>query len=187
MGIADQVRRVTAPILFTPRLILRRPEGQDYEAWAAFSAEPDTMRYLGGVQDRMAAWRTLCAIVGAWDVRGHSMFSVIERATGHWIGRIGPHEPEGWPAPEIGWGIAAAYAGQGYASEAATAATDYAVEVLGWPDVIHTIHPDNAASIALAERLGSRRREGAVFQHPVGGALGIWGQTAAEWRGRLEG
>lgn len=187
MDAAAAVRRVSAPILFTPRLILRRPEAQDYEAWAAFSAEPETMRFLGGVQDRMAAWRTMCAIVGAWDVRGHSMFSVIERATGHWIGRVGPHQPEGWPGAEIGWGIVAAHGGRGLAHEAAVAATDYAVDVLGWGDVIHTIHPDNAASIALAERLGSRRRVGAVFHHPVGGALGIWGQSAAEWRGRVRG
>jgi RimJ/RimL family protein N-acetyltransferase len=174
---------MNAPILFTPRLILRRPEAQDYEPWAAFSAEADTMRFLGGVQDRMAAWRTMCAIAGAWDIRGYSMFSVIERATGRWIGRIGPWEPEGWPAPEIGWGISAAYGGRGLAREAAVAAMDYAVDILGWGDVIHTIHPDNGASIALAERLGSTRRAGALFEHPVAGPLGIWGQTAAEWRG----
>ena len=175
---------MTAPVLFTPRLVLRRPEAQDYADWVAFSAEAETMRHLGGVQDRMAAWRTMCAIAGAWEIRGFSMFSVIERATGRWVGRIGPWQPEGWPGPEIGWGIRRAFAGQGLAREAATAAIDYVVDVLRWPEVIHTIHPDNAASIALAERLGSMRREGAVFDHPVAGALGIWGKSAAQWRGR---
>ncbi|WP_010184248.1 GNAT family N-acetyltransferase [Sphingomonas sp. PAMC 26605] len=47
--------------------------------------------------------------------RGFSMFSVIERKTGAWVGRIGPWQPEGWPGTEVGWGVAAAFAGKRYA------------------------------------------------------------------------
>jgi len=101
------------------------------------------MRFLGGVQDRATAWRTMCGMAGAWIVRGFSMFSVIERASGRWIGRVGPWQPEGWPGTEVGWGILPEFAGQGLAREAAVAAIDYAVDTLGWSDVIHTIHPDN--------------------------------------------
>ncbi len=45
--------------LTTPRLLLRPPQAQDLDAWAAFSADPETMRYLGGVQGRSAAWRAM--------------------------------------------------------------------------------------------------------------------------------
>lgn len=38
---------------------------------------------------------------GAWTIRGFSMFSVIEKDSGQWIGRLGPWQPEGWPGTEV--------------------------------------------------------------------------------------
>lgn len=178
---------MTAPVLHTERLILRRPAAEDFGAWAAFCADAETMRFLGGAQGRAVAWRTMCTFAGAWDVRGFGMFSVIARDTGAWIGRIGPWQPEGWPGTEVGWGIAPAYAGRGYAREAAIATINYAVDTLGWNDVIHTIHPDNAASIALARRLGSVNRGPVTLPTPLADArVDAWGQSAAEWRARRE-
>ena len=60
------------------------------------------MRHLGGVAARSAAWRSLCTAAGAWTVRGFSMFSVIEQASGRWVGRLGPWQPEDWPGTAIG-------------------------------------------------------------------------------------
>src|SRR4051812_1372153 len=111
-----------APILETERLILRAPAPEDFEAWAAFAADEETMRYIGGAQARSVAWRGICSVLGAWTIRGHSMFSAIEKSTGRWIGRLGPWEPEGWPGREVGWALARETWGQGYASEAAVAA-----------------------------------------------------------------
>ena len=173
------------PILFTRNLILRPLNGEDFEAWAPFHADAEVMRFLGGVQDRATAWRGLCVMAGAWRVRGFSMFSVIERATGRWVGRVGPWQPEGWPGREVGWGVAQAFAGRGYAFEAAVAAMDYAVDILGWDDAIHTIDPDNVRSIRLARRLGSVNR-GPVKLPPPFDHLRVdaWGQSATDWRAR---
>src|SRR5437879_590371 len=104
-----------APILETDRLILRAPAAEDFEAWAAFAADEETMRHLSGVQPRSVAWRGICQVTGAWAIRGFSMFSVIEKATGRWVGRLGPWQPEGWPGTEVGWGRARGCGGQGYA------------------------------------------------------------------------
>jgi RimJ/RimL family protein N-acetyltransferase len=176
---------VSEPILFTERLVLRPLTGADFEPWCDFHADEQTMRFLGGVQSRAAAWRSLCGMSGAWTIRGFSMFSVIERATGTWLGRVGPHQPEGWPGTEVGWGIARAHAGKGYAREAAIAAIDYAVEMLGWADVIHTIDPDNAPSLALAKRLGARNRGPVSLPAPLEAfRVDAWGHTAAEWKAR---
>ena len=162
-----------APILFTPRLILRLPEPQDFEAYAAFAADFETMAHLGGAMSRAAVWRDF------------SMFSVIERDTGTWVGRIGPWQPEGWPGTEVGWGVSPHFAGKGYALEAATAAIDYAVDVLGWDDVIHTIAPDNLRSIRLAERLGAANRGPTQLPPPLDHfRVDAWGQSAAAWRAR---
>lgn len=148
------------------------------------NAEEDTMQHLGGTQPRSTAWRTFCGFVGAWSVRGYAMFSVIERDSGAWVGRIGAHYPEGWPAREVGWGVRRDFAGKGYAFEAARAAMDFAVDILGWDDVVHFIAPENARSIALAQRLGSAIRGPTELPPPVpaGTPINIWGQSAAEWK-----
>lgn len=178
---------MSGPILFTPRLILRPLTGEDFEPWAAFHADEAVMRFLGGVQERATAWRGLCAMAGAWSVRGFSMFSVIERATGRWVGRVGPWQPEGWPGREVAWGIARDFAGRGYACEAAAASMDYAVDVLGWDRVIHTIDPDNLRSIRLAQRLGSTNQGPTTLPAPFAHfRVDAWGQSAAEWRSRRQ-
>ena len=175
----------TGPILVTERLILRPPAPEDFDGWAAFSADAETMRFLGGVQSRAVAWRGFCTMAGAWQLSGIAMFSLIERGTGTWIGRVGPWQPEGWPGREVGWGVARAYAGRGFAHEAAVASMDYAVDVLGWDDVIHTIAPDNDASIALARRLGSVNRGPGRLPDPMAHQpVDIWGQSAEQWRAR---
>ena len=179
---------MSGPILFTERLILRPLNGEDFEPWAAFQADPETMRFLGGVQDRSSAWRSLCTMAGAWSVRGFSMFALIERDSGRWVGRVGPWQPEGWPGTEIGWGVAREFAGKGYAHEAAIAAMDYVVDILGWTDIIHTIDPDNLPSIRLAQRLGAVNRGPTRLPSPYENApVDAWGHTAAEWKARRGG
>ncbi|MHA6721665.1 GNAT family N-acetyltransferase [Sphingomonas sp. RS2018] len=171
------------PVLFTPRLMLRPLSGDNLDAYAAFAADPDQMRFLGGPMSRAAAWRDLSLRAGAWLTRGFSMFSVIERDTGAWVGRIGPWQPEGWPGTEVGWGVASAFAGRGYAYEAACAAMDYAVDVLGWTHIIHTIAPDNLPSIRLAQRLGSTNGGPVTLPDPLSAyRVDAWGQSADAWR-----
>ncbi|ASR51997.1 GNAT family N-acetyltransferase [Blastomonas fulva] len=174
---------INGPILVTQRLILRPPGPEDFEAWAQFSADEETMRYLGGVQPRAVAWRGLCSMAGAWHIRGFAMFSLITRDTGQWIGRIGPWQPDGWPGTEVGWGVMRSHAGKGYALEAAVATIDYAFDLLGWDTVIHTIDPDNAASIALAERLGSSNQGPTRLPEPYQEfPVDSYGQSKAEWQ-----
>jgi RimJ/RimL family protein N-acetyltransferase len=176
---------VNGPILFTERLILRVPEPADFEAYAAFAGHAGTMAHLGGAMPRAVAWRDFSLRAGAWMTRGFSMFSVIERSSGAWVGRIGPWQPEGWPGTEVGWGVAPGFAGKGYAHEAAVAAIDYAFDMLGWDDVIHTIAPDNLRSIALAERLGSRNVGPTTLPAPLAELrVDAWGQSAAQWRAK---
>ena len=177
------------PTLETPRLILRPPIQEDFEAYAAMGQEEETRRYIGGLAPPQGAWRGLATIAGSWSLLGYSMFSVIEKETGRWIGRIGPWYPggesAGWPGPEIGWGLIAAAQGKGYAAEGSTATIDYAFDTLGWDHIIHCIHKDNAPSILLAERLGSyRQRENVSLPPPIDVLVDIYGQSRAEWQSR---
>jgi RimJ/RimL family protein N-acetyltransferase len=177
---------VFGPVLFTPRLMLRVPDGRDLDGFAAFEADEQTTRFLGGVKTRSEAWRILSGMAGSWLVNGFGMFSVIERESGRWVGRLGPWQPEGWPGSEVGWGVLPAFAGRGYAYEATVAAMDYAVDALGWGDICHTIHPDNARSIALAQRLGSINRGPTQLPPPLDSVrVDDWGQSAAQWKARV--
>lgn len=171
------------PVLETARLILRPPEAGDLDGWAAMMADDEAARWIGGVQTRHGAWRGLATMVGHWGMHGFGMFSVLDKATGQWLGRVGPLYPEGWPGREIGWGLRREAWGQGYAREAATAAMDWTFGTLGWAEVIHVIHPSNARSAALAARLSSRRLGTGRLPPPFHAAeLDIWGQDAAAWR-----
>jgi RimJ/RimL family protein N-acetyltransferase len=175
------------PVLETERLILRPTKAEDFEPWAAFAADERATRYLGGVQPRAAAWRGFLQVAGAWTIQGFSMFSALEKETGLWIGRLGPWRPEGWPGPEIGWGLAPRVWGKGLATEGAQAATRWAFEDLGWTEVIHCIDPGNAPSIAVARRLGSNFRRRDRLPAPYHDIeVDIWGQSRDEWRQRLE-
>ena len=85
--------------LETPRLILRPPRMEDFEAWAAFLEDEVATKFIGGLQPRATAWRTFMCMCGAWAMTGVAMFSVIEKSSGKWVGRLGPWYPEGWPEP----------------------------------------------------------------------------------------
>jgi RimJ/RimL family protein N-acetyltransferase len=169
--------------LETPRLLLRVPRLEDLDPWAALMADPEVARFIGGVMSRSMTWRTLMVMIGAWHAHGFAMFSVIEKRSGRWIGRLGPWQPEGWPGHEIGWAIARDCWGMGYATEGAIAATNWAFDHLGWTEVIHAIDPENVPSQRVAERLGSSNRGRGQLPAPFEQAvIDIWGQRRDQWR-----
>ncbi|MGA9580584.1 MAG: GNAT family N-acetyltransferase [Allosphingosinicella sp.] len=176
------------PTIETARLILRPPEERDLDGFAAMMADEESARFVGGRQPRSGAWRGMAAIAGSWALRGYGMFSVIEKSSGRWLGRVGPWQPEGWPGAEVGWGMVRGAWGRGYATESAEAAIDWAFGSLGWDDVIHCIDPDNAPSARVATRLGSSVRGSAYLPAPFDNTpVDIWGQSREQWRARRAG
>jgi RimJ/RimL family protein N-acetyltransferase len=173
------------PRIETDRLILRPTAAEDFDAWAAFMGDPESSRFLGGAQPRAVAWRNFMTMAGCWSLQGYGMFSVIERATGRWLGRLGPWHPEGWPGHEIGWGLLREAWGKGYASEGAAAAMDWAFDHLGWTEVIHSISPENHASIGVAKKLGSSLLGPGTLPPPFeDDVVDLWGQTREQWFAR---
>src|SRR6202140_1933516 len=173
--------------LHTPRLILRPLRMEDFEPWAAMMADTEAAHFIGGLQVRAVAWRGFMTMAGAWHLQGFAMFSVIERATGRWVGRLGPWHPEGWPGPEIGWAIIREWWGRGDCREGAAASMDWVFDVLGWDQVIHSIAPDNFASQVVARKLGSSNRGPGTLPAPFESTrVDIWAQTRAQWLARRE-
>jgi RimJ/RimL family protein N-acetyltransferase len=145
------------PVLETERLILRMWREADFDEYARMCADPDVMRFLGGkTMTRLEAWRHMAFLVGHWMLRGYGHFAVEEKASGRFVGRLGFLYPAGWPGFEIGWTLARDCWGRGYAIEGARRALEYGFVELDQPHIISLIHPDNRASISVAERLGEK-------------------------------
>ncbi len=150
-----------APILETPRLILRAHRREDLDACAAMWGDPAMVRHISGrPSTRPEAWRRLLAYAGHWVLMGFGYWAVVEKASGRFIGDVGLSDfkrgvdPRLDDAPEIGWLIAPAAQGRGYATEAAHAALDWIEQALAPPRTACLIDPGNEASLRIAATLG---------------------------------
>jgi len=146
---------VTVPRLRTARLLLREPRLDDFEAFAANAADPESRFHIGGPLDRREAWRRFMSLAGTWLVQGKGWWW-IERPGHGAVGTVGVFRRETGPELEIGWAVDRPHWRQGYASEAARAALDYAMTNLG-DRVIAYVSLQNAPSNAVAARIGMRR------------------------------
>lgn len=174
-----------APRIETPRLVLRGWRGDDIPAYVAMLADPETARFIargGQPYDARRSWAEAAFLVGHWQLLGYGMFVVEERETGAFVGRVGALQPEGWPGFEIGWAIAPAARGRGYATEAAEAAMDWAFGSFAVDRIVSIIHDLNAASRRVADKLGERP-SGQRFS-PLGEPCTIWEISRETWRSR---
>lgn len=146
----------TLPTLETERLILRVPGADETSAMLAFLGS-ERATFYGGPMSEGDAWKKYAIYVGQWALRGYGMFAVTLKDTSEPIGMAGPYHPADFPEPEMSWLLTSAeHEGQGYASEACRAVLDHLFNTLRWPSVISYIDTANAASRALALRLGAK-------------------------------
>jgi RimJ/RimL family protein N-acetyltransferase len=145
------------PALRTERLVLRAFTEADLDAFAALQADPEFMRHLGVGESagkprtRLETWSSMAMQLGQWQLRGCGFWAIEHE--GRFIGRAGILNPEGWPMPELAYGIAPAEWGRGLAFEAASAVLGWARDSLPEP-VVSFVHPENLRSQRLAVRLG---------------------------------
>lgn len=144
------------PRIETARLRLTALEERHFDAYAAMLGDPESTRWVGDGQplDRINAWRSMAMLLGHWQLRGYGMWALETRNDGRFVGRAGLLRPEGWPDLEVGWMLTPEARGNGYATEAARAALDFAWRALRAPRAISLIRPGNLASEQLAKRLG---------------------------------
>ena len=162
------------PTIETERLTLRAPRLDDFELFAAHMASPRSV-YEDGPLDRARAWKEFASARGLWDLRGYGAWSIVDRASGAYLGEAGLYQPAHYPEPEIGWMVLAEAEGKGLASEAALAARGWAYDSLGLTTLVSYIDPGNDRSIRLARRLGATLDDAApkpegevcvVYRHP---------------------
>jgi RimJ/RimL family protein N-acetyltransferase len=158
----DHSPPVSVPHLQTRRLTLREYRESDFDAFAAYCADPKAMVHWG-VLDRRSARRVFAANMGEWVLQGAGWWAVELRASGSMVGSVGPFFRETWPEIELGWNTFRAYWGQGIASEAAAEVVRYAFDVRRERRVTALIDAPNTASIRVAAHVGMTYEADADF------------------------
>ena len=146
------------PELRTERLLMRAPRYEDYERWVEILRDPGVGAGLGKPDGLTPhdAWIDLSVLTGHWALRGFGHWVLEELDGGAVVGRTGLYYPPDWPGLEVGWTVAREHWGKGYAAEAGRSACAWAHEQLGVGHIHSLIHPDNAQSIRVAEKLGEK-------------------------------
>jgi ribosomal-protein-alanine N-acetyltransferase len=177
--------------LTSDRLLLRPWRDADREPFAAMSADPEVMTYFPATLTRAESDAFVDRATQGVAERGWGWFAVEERATGAFVGVAGlapvRFEAPFTPAVEIGWRLARAAWGRGYATEAARASVTFAFHELGLDEVVAIAVPANARSLAVMRRLGMTHDKADDFahplvpvEHPLRGCV-LYRLTAARW------
>ncbi|MEY2243856.1 GNAT family N-acetyltransferase [Streptomyces sp. SAS_267] len=155
----------------TPRLLLRRWYDDDLAPMADINADPEVMRWIGdgSVLDLDATAEEIERWEDEWDEEGFGIFAVELLASGELAGFAGlsvpEYLPEVLPAVEISWRFGSPFWGQGYASEAAHATLEFALQDRGLDRVISVDRISNEASLNVVRKLGMKPERETV--HPV--------------------
>jgi RimJ/RimL family protein N-acetyltransferase len=131
---------------------------EDFEPFAAIMADTAVARGLGkdaGMTPH-EAWVDMSMMAGHWALKGFGHWVLESRDSGEFVGRAGLYYPPDWPEVEVGWTIARAHWGKGYAPEAGRAACAWAHDELGARHIVSLIHPANEQSIRVAKKLGEK-------------------------------
>lgn len=157
--------------LTTARLLLRQWRESDLDPFAAMSADPEVMRFIGGTTTRQEASAAIERFRTHWREHGFGLWAAEIRESGEFAGFIGlavpTFLPEVLPAVEVGWRLARAHWGRGFATEGARASLNHGFEVLGLDRIVSVYHPDNHASRRVMDKLGMTWDRDT--RHPVAG------------------
>lgn len=152
----------------TDRLLLRQWVEGDREPFAALNADPVVMEHFPATLSREESDAFMDRQMAIIDQQGWGLWAVEVRSTGDFIGFTGLLVPvfdaEFVPCVEIGWRLAAASWGNGYATEAATAVLDHAFTQIGLDDVVSFTYVGNDRSRRVMEKIGLTER--LEFDHP---------------------
>ena len=142
--------------LRTERLVLRHLTLDDLDALQAVLGDAETMRYYPApfTKDATRAW--IERSIERYALDGHALFAVTLRDTGELIGDCGPARMliEERDEVELGWHIRRDQWNRGFATEAARASRDWALDQLGEPRLVSLVRPENRASCRVAEKMG---------------------------------
>ncbi len=156
--------------LTTERLLLRRWRDADLEPFAALNADPGTMRFFPATLTREESDGYAERISRQIEEQGWGLWAVEVPGDAAFAGFVGLARPSFeahfTPAVEVGWRLARAHWGKGYATEAGRAALAFGFAELGLEEIVSFTSPANEPSWRVMERLGMSRDPADDFEHP---------------------
>ena len=174
--------------LETERLLLRQWKDTDRDAYFALNADPEVRRFFPATLSREESDLSLDNLHQHLDEKDWGLWAVEVKETGELAGLTGLWPmPEGFPAtgaPEVGWRLAKAHWGKGYAPEGARAALEHAFTVLDLPEVVSMTTVTNAPSRRVMEKIGMTRNPQDDFENPT--LPGWWGAPHVLYRITVE-
>lgn len=158
-------------MISTPRLLLREWRQSDLPAFAALNADPEVMACLLGTLERGESDSRARRVLEHFAAHGFGLWAAEVPGVAEFIGFIGLCYPafqaHFTPCVEIGWRLARAYWGQGYATEGARGALAYGFRELPLDEIVSMTVPANGRSWRVMQRLGMTRSPQDDFDHPL--------------------
>jgi RimJ/RimL family protein N-acetyltransferase len=157
-------------------LKLRSWQPRDLAPYAALSADPEVMAFYPAPQTPAQAQASIEHWLRHEALYGFSNWAIELAASGEGIGECigfcGLTVPVRrtlpfMPCVEIGWRLARAHWGRGYATEAAHAAVAIGFDRFGLNQIVSFTATVNLRSQAVMQRLGMRRDVPGEFDHPA--------------------
>jgi len=159
-------------VLTTSRLSLRELERSDLDFVAAMFGHPEVMRFFPSCLSREESETWIRRQQARYEEEGFGYWLVVERASGDPVGQAGIMwvEVEGASELALGYLVHRPYWRRGYATEAAAACRDHALDTVGVSKVVTLVRPENLPSLGVARKPGmeiERRTIYARYEHFV--------------------
>jgi RimJ/RimL family protein N-acetyltransferase len=156
--------------LTTQRLVLRQWRDDDFTPFAAMNADPQVMRHFPKALDRAESDTVATRIRDGMARRGFGLWAVEVPGIAPFIGFVGLSVPgfeaHFTPCVEIGWRLARAHWGKGYATEAALATRDDGFQRVGLAEIVSFTIAANTPSQDVMRRIGMTHDPADDFDHP---------------------
>lgn len=148
--------------LETTRLRLEPFQHAHFDGLRAMENDPEIMRYIsnGKVKTPEETRETIERVMQRWQQYGFSWWAICDKHSNEVVGAAClQHLANQDGAPlEIGWRLNANHHGKGYATEAAQAIVQFAVEQIGANYLVAVADPENQASQKVMQRLGMKHK-----------------------------
>ena len=159
------------PEIDAARLRLRPWRDDDRPAFAELNADPRVMEHLPAVLSRQESDAFVDRIEAHFELHGFGLWAVELRDAACFAGFVGLSIPRFQahftPCVEVGWRLAHQHWGQGFATEAATAALSFGFERLDLDEIVSFTVPGNLRSRGVMERIGMTHEPADDFDHPI--------------------
>jgi RimJ/RimL family protein N-acetyltransferase len=154
-------------VIRTERLLLRPWRDDDLEPFAQLNADPAVMEHFPSLLDREQSDAMAERIRAYLDREDHGLWAVEVPGVAPFIGFCGLQRPAFMQdSVEVGWRLAHAHWGKGYATEGARACVEYGFTKMGLDEIVSMVVPRNVRSQRVMEKLGMTRDPSADFDHP---------------------